>query len=210
MKRQIGSADNIANVMRAATRMECVTGTGYWLNLHDRLAAAAISKHIPRERMFGIFAALSPNNDEDGNFRDAYNLCHWLTRGGSKPSFNSYGANVTKASKIFTGEPPYKVLGGNKVRAYYANIECPVDPIPVCVDGHMKSVWLGQRVLLKSREANISDSQYAMIADDIRHVARKEGLLGNQVQAICWLAWKRIHRIRFNPQMKLWQYEDVA
>jgi hypothetical protein len=210
MKKQIGSALSILKVYKQSTIGERREGIWYWLQTRDRLEQVAMKNGISLRKVTGVFAALSPNNDEDGNYLDLKAMVDWYLAGGRDdlPKIRSYPLNREKAKKILLGRDPIDILKGNKVRSYYLNCFGPVDPEPVCIDGHMVSVWLGRRILLRSKEATITTTRYNMVAEDIRFAAKSEGILPNQMQAICWLTWKRINNIKWNPQMRLWMPEE--
>jgi len=96
------------------------------------------------------------------------------------------------------------VIKGRKTFNFFMNLLNPCNPNYVTIDGHMVSVWLGRRILLKSKEASLTAKKYTLIAEDYKTVARELGILPNQLQAVCWMAWKRKHRILYNPQLSLW------
>lgn len=160
------------------------------------------SAHIDRLALIGVFAALSPNNDEMGNFRDLTTMCDAHKDGLSYDSISitSYPKNKEKARRILNGEYPLDVLRGPKTRAFFHNILDPNGRQHVTVDGHMFSIWHGKRY--KMKEAIMSEKLYHQISSDYKQAAKKVHLVPCQLQSVLWLAWKRIHKIRFNPQFK--------
>lgn len=145
----------------------------------------------------GIIAALSPGSQWERNLTDAETFCQeWRggARGRKLPALGSYGfANVVKAGRCAAGEDPLSVLGGLKVRAFYACLINPDDPDAVCLDRHAKSAAYGRKLL--DRESVVSVSEYDWLAEHFRREARRAGLLPNQFQAICWVVWRRLRGI---------------
>lgn len=152
----------------------------------------------------GAFAALSPNNDEAGNFRSLEYMMRDFREGlylHEVTGVTTYPANREKAWRILRGEPALEVLGGLKVRAFYTCLVDPEDPAAVVVDGHTYSVWCGKRLILD--DAACSSREYEQCASDFRVVAPLLGLRPSQLQATCWFTWRRIHRIKYQPQFPL-------
>lgn len=208
-----GSPNNLWKVWEQATPMERELGSEYYHGQHNRLRAIAGNYGIPHHNVIGAFAALSPNNDEDGNYRDLYAVITASLERMEPEEYNvsTYGPNKLKAHRIISGgEHPWDVLGGRKVMNFYRNTLDPRDPQPVTVDGHMVSCWHGSRLLLRraskaGMSAVINDKEYEHIAGDVRKVAKRAGIVSCQMQATLWLAWKRIHRIRFDPQLRMFE-----
>ena len=104
------------------------------------------------------------------------------------------GENKSKAITILnqtTEERPEDILGGKKVVSFYRNICDPMDEEPITVDGHAFCIAKGSREV----GVRITPTAYDKVADAYRHVARNVGLVGNQVQAITWLTYRREHGI---------------
>jgi hypothetical protein len=155
---------------------------------------------LPVETVAGVVAALSPNNKWSRNLQDAHNICRAYVVGGyadaEQIKCSTYNRNKIKALTILGGADPSTVLGGLKVRAFYGCIMG--DPYAdVCVDGHAYSVWLGQYVPT-TKTPKISPKLYAAISADYAMAAEQINIILNtaylpcQIQAITWLAWRRI------------------
>ena len=65
----------------------------------------------------------------------------------------------------------------------------------VCIDGHAYSSWAGIRYAT-SKRPRISNRECHVIADDYREAAGHVGIKPHQMQAINWLAWRRLHDVR--------------
>lgn len=133
----------------------------------------------------GIVAALSPRLPWDINIREAE---HVIKGRASR----ALGASIIKARRILAGESPDTVLGGLKVRAFYANLYNPEDTYYVTVDVWAARAWYGNLSYNKGLTAAV----YNRIADDYRELARAEGLLPSEVQAIIWELVRRLKKSR--------------
>lgn len=218
------SINNILSVYERSTEYERSHGKIYYRTTHDRILShiAGYGTHISgyvitAERAIGAFCALSPNNDESGNYRDLVTVIAASHKRMQFEDFSvsTWAPNKLKAWRILRyGESPLKVLGGDKVRSFYRNILNPLDPVPVTIDGHCYNIYRGERRPLVSRrktqtgEVKISPAvdeglTYKEVARAYRSAAMSLEILPNQLQATVWHTWKRIHNILYNPQIKM-------
>jgi hypothetical protein len=154
-----------------------------------------------------VFAALSPNNDYLGNLRDTDRVLKAAGEGRDIDSFkvSTYGNNKRKAWQIASGADPLDMIIAKKTRNFYLNIKDPNDPQPCTIDGHMYWIWMGRRGTMD--EANVNGSNYEVIAECVRELARREGIVTSLGQAILWQTWKRIHNVLYDGQIHLWDRE---
>jgi hypothetical protein len=150
-------------------------------------------------------AALSPGSAWEKNIQDCETfLNEWSNgaRGKRLPLLGSYGwRNIVKASKIASGAEPLEVLGGNKVRAFYACLIDPQNTSDVCIDRHAKCAAIGEK-LTDSRslesigrykaDSLVRPSEYTALARHYITSARKARILPHQFQAIIWVVWRRL------------------
>lgn len=166
-----------------------------------RLIAQTIADNysLSLQTVAGVIAAISPNNRWERNIIDADLLCKLYANGGDCAALkvSTYPANKRKALQILAGFDPFDILGGLKVRAFY---DCIMGNLSaVCVDGHAYSLWLGDRVPT-TKTPKISSKLYAAIAADFKlATAQINQITGAnyrpaQIQAIAWLAWRRMIR----------------
>jgi hypothetical protein len=151
-------------------------------------------------RAAGIIAALSPMNEWDNNIRQAnliYTLDGEITVVKGQPNGIGLGDNVIKAIRIYRGEHPLEVLGGPKVRSFYATIVNPndseVDPV---IDRHAFDIAVGMRTNDEARGILSRKSVYQSFVNVYRYAAEIAGITPRQMQAITWVAWKQMHGIR--------------
>lgn len=190
---------SILAVFFAASDLETINGANWYATAQDAAATMAQRYSLSTDTVAAVIAALSPNNRWERNLSDADNLIGAYILGGYsdavKVKTSTYGLNKTKALKILEGAAPLEVLGGLKVRAFYG---CIMGQDAVCIDGHAYAIWRGERISTSSTP-KISAKLYASIAADyIRATDTINNILGGeyqprQVQAITWLAWRRLN-----------------
>lgn len=100
--------------------------------------------------------------------------------------------SCVKATRILAGETPLDVLGGDKVRAFYATI---LDPhgydVPV-IDRHAFDIAVGRVTDEKARATLSRKGEYARFGEVYIDAARSVGVSSSQMQAITWVAWRRL------------------
>lgn len=208
------NVQNLISVYQESNQDERAHGLIAYSNYRTRISDLALGcgldpyndpSHL--SKAVGVFCALSPNNDERGNFRDMGTVIRAFFKGHDRGSVSvsSYGWSLAKAWEILEGKDAYVTLNGRKTQNFYLCIMDPEDRGPVVVDGHGYSAWAGTRYLM--REVNITTRVYKEVADDYRHAASYVGLVPSQFQATLWFAWKRIHNVLpaniYGGQMRL-------
>lgn len=131
----------------------------------------------------GILAALSPQCSWDENVARAFAFVDGAESGAFEDALG-------KARRIADGADPLSVLGGRKVRSFYRNI-LGADQY-VTVDRHAVAIVCGRS--LSDREIKVLEriGAYQSIAAAYRTVARRHGIAPSTLQAITWLAWRRL------------------
>jgi hypothetical protein len=199
------TASNIVATYLLATDIECAEGADWYARA--RVAAQTINESVDLgyKRIAGVIAALSPNNRWERNLIDAENVCKVYINGDvsdvKQVKVCTYGKMLDKAIKVlecnYVEEIP-NILNGQKIRAFY---ECIIgNSDAVVVDGHAYSIWIGDRLTMK-KVPNIGKKLYANIvadyikATEIINSKFNANLKPYQVQAITWIAWRRIHSV---------------
>lgn len=190
---------SILAVFLAASDPERINGANWYATAQEAAATMAKRYGVSLDTVAGVVAALSPNNRWERNLRDADNLIAAYTLGGPGDALgvktSTYGKNKAKALAILQGADPLEALGGLKVRAFYG---CIIGANAVCIDGHAYAIWRGERISTSSTP-KISAKLYAsIVADYVKATDTINGVLGGQyqpfqVQAITWLAWRRLN-----------------
>lgn len=133
----------------------------------------------------GIIAAFSPMIKWSLNIEMAKNAVE------SGSFVGHFKANNAKAFRIWQGEDPLKVLGGNKVRAFYKCIvsagECEV---PV-IDSHSIAVALNSFPNDKQRSQYARGKYYDEFARAYVEVAKKLQVPVSVLQATTWVRWRK-------------------
>lgn len=131
----------------------------------------------------GIIAALSPSMSWENNQIEARSL---IVAGWSRLQS---AANNHKALRIKAGANPLDVLGGNKVRAFYACI-VDADDKRACIDRHAVAVYMGRHISDREQKGLERVGIYDRIANAYQRVADMFGVAVEVVQATVWTAWR--------------------
>jgi hypothetical protein len=202
MKRE--HLDNVRRVLDAADLVDREEGMQAYPRYRVTLYRFALHYGLPLDSVVGAFVALSPNNDYWGNLRSLNTLCEGMAQGehaADNLTVSTYGACKRRAWSALQGTPFLDFTKGPKTRAFFQNIMDPTDRWPVTVDGHMVGVWFNRRLTMK--EAVATRFRYEEVANGVRLVAYERALVANQVQAMCWFAWKRLNNVVYDPQLDL-------
>jgi hypothetical protein len=158
-------------------------GAVWYSAARDDCAILAREFNLTLDQACGIVAALSPNLRWERNIRAARNVL----QGGTS---EAYPANEYKARRIQNGELPLDVLGGLKVRAFYANIASAGLDNSVTVDGHAFNA--AYNLIQPVKAARITPRQNSAIQRAYRAAARLKGTTPPAMQAIVWIVWREI------------------
>jgi hypothetical protein len=202
MNRKSENYKNILRVLDAADPIDVNEGRIAYFRYNELLKRFADRYSLPFPIVCAAFAALSPNNDYLGNLRSLKTVIEGFQSGRdrSRITVSTYGHCRDRALKYLDGSADFLgTVKGKKIKNFYQNILNPIDPVPVTIDGHAVNLWLGKIQSVKDARG----FHYETVANDFRRAAIAENLIPNQVQAITWFAWKRINRILFKPQLKL-------
>ena len=187
---------NILACYHRANSHDLVEGLN-WYDTANQIASTLADRYsLTVAASAGVIAALSPGLRWDLNIEHAETLIsEWRGRVARKnmSAVGTYGRrNVDKSLAILKGKPPLEVLGGNKVRAFYACIIDPEQSAAVCVDRHAKCLALGVK---NSQNSLVRPSEYEYLAEHYRIAAASLCLRPLQVQACSWLVWRRVNGV---------------
>lgn len=167
-------ARTISKAYDATSSEQRARGRAWYKDAHSLCDTLAKYHGLSLYTTAGILAALSP-------------MCNWnlnvtgllsIVKTGKLPAQGTYNANRLKAARILDGERPAKVLGGPKVKSFYANILRPHGDA-VTID-----VWISRIFGLKDK---FGLPAYREVASAIRKQAKRYGLTPCQLQAILWI-----------------------
>jgi len=190
---------HIQALLDLASAAETAGGMTWYKDANQVAITLADRYEISEETAAGVIAALSPRNKWDRNLIDAENLIAAYVAGGAAACKSvkvcTFGANKKKAVEILlqnAGEAAaLDILSGPKLREFYS---CILGRDDVCIDGHAYSIWFGDRVTL-NKIPSIGKKLRQEIKNDYLKVAAKNNLKGYEVQAITWVAHRRIHGV---------------
>lgn len=177
---------NVLAVYNGASAHALREGLSWYLDAHNFAKIMGGGRPHHHARNAGIIAALSPMNGWDNNKRKAAQLVS--QRGNGEGC--GLKKNVAKAIAIYNGADPLDVLGGDKVRAFYATILDPTADIIPVIDRHAFDIAVGERTDEKRRGILSRKGVYNEFANVYREAARIVGIGAPQMQAITWVAWR--------------------
>ena len=177
----------------------------WYSNAHGIVKRIAAEYQFSPEQIAGAMAALSPNNKWERNCVDCENLAKAI-RADLDPfevKVCTFKKNKAKAISILLGDLDSdaicKVLNGQKVIAFYLNILHNGNTESPCIDGHAFNIWAGTVSGLKE-VPSISPKAFKNIQQDYCRAAEiasgvtGETISAGQIQAITWVAYRRIHK----------------
>lgn len=176
----VPTVENILAVYRNARPEHLAAGLQWYPDAHT--FARALSKGDVSKGA-GVIAALSPQTSWAQNMTLASRAFVEGTATGHT------GDALGKANRILAGEPPLDVLGGSKVRSFYANIVDPIGP-DVTIDRHAHDIAVGMPTDNKARGQLSRKGVYELFADTYREVSALVSIPVAALQAVTWVAWR--------------------
>ena len=203
-----GSYRNIAKILKGATPDAVFAGEA-WYREANQVAQSVgeMAGYTDLKALqvgAGIIAALSPQMGWGLNITIAILL---VKEGTRKATLD----NHTKAVKILQGEEPLKVLGGEKVKAFYLAIVDPYnDSTEVVIERHAIAVYLG-RAPKGDAELRMVDSP--KVRNRIRgaylKVSKDYNINHHLLQSITWNAWRMETKTESLGLVKNWKEYKV-
>lgn len=182
------SVSNVLAVYNGASAHAIREGISWYLDAHNYSILLSSTYDISVAQAAGIIAALSPMNGWENNKRKAMQL---IRQGHGEGC--GLKKNVAKAMDILLGGydvDPLDILGGDKVRAFYATILDPTGDIDPVIDRHAFDIAVGERTDEKRRGILSRKGVYSEFANVYREAAKSVGIGAAQMQAITWVAWR--------------------
>jgi hypothetical protein len=193
------NAKHIQAVLNLATAADYVEGKGWYLFAFKVASVLATNYGITTATACGVIAALSPRNRWERNLQDAEKTIAAFKAGGAESAMLvkvcTFTGNKKKAIAILerngSADVVRAILSGPKTTEFF-NCICQEDDC--CIDGHAYSIWFGDRITL-ANVPSIGVKLRRAIKADYAAVAKAHGLKSFEVQAITWVAWRRLHGI---------------
>jgi len=191
---------HIQALLDLATVGEQVDGQLWYRRANTAAVRLADQYDVTIPVAVGVIAALSPRNKWERNLIDAENLIAAYKAAGEEGAeavkVCTFGKNKVKALEILDRGFEHvnqvkSVLSGPKLIEFFS---CIMGENDVCIDGHAYSIWFGSRVAL-AKVPSIGKKLRTQIKADYIAVANKNNLKPFEVQAITWIAHRRLHGV---------------
>jgi hypothetical protein len=181
-------AANIEQAFRASSAEDLAQGLEWYGLAASYAAATADGTPYSHEQVAGVIAAMSPMMTWRSNLDVARRIIARHADGLDAPAAG-YGLkrNVLKAWAILDGAEPLDVLGGLKVRSFFANI---------VGDSHAVTVdrWAARIARADATDAGlVSAKQYREITAAYREAAANLDVTPRDLQAAVWVYYRRLH-----------------
>ena len=198
--------DSIIAMYFSSSKVDRVKGKSWYSNAYSIACTLAKKYDTTSNTVSAVISALSPSNKWNRNVEDAEMMlranAYDLDLTECKPS--TYGNQKLKAIAIIEGsvsddETLKGILNGQKTKSFYANISTNGKTDDCTIDGHSYNVWNGTVTNLND-VPGMTPKTYRMIQDDYRTAAKiiseieGETLTASEIQAITWVAYRRIHK----------------
>ena len=190
---------NIIAIYKLANPSEIKHGLTWYVNANTDCMKIANTLELPLHIVIGVVSALSPNNKWERNIINAQDLCTAFINGQDMDSIkvSTYHKMKQKAWHILETMPSYDetitILNGKKIVSFFRNISG--DETDITIDGHARNIYYNDRQGLTTPNTNIKKNEYLDIQKAYLRASKKLGVKAYELQAITWVAWRRIHGI---------------
>ena len=192
---------NITSVYNAATAEEKFQGIAWYSYAHNQLKDMAVAYNFSVDAVIDACAAISPGIRWTCNIKGIEILCDSIANNRPLSAIvgvAGYRRNIDKACAILLAdmrnEPFRHILSGPKVTAFADNMRNGNDDDKVTIDVHAYSIAMGERFTV-STMPHISTSVRTAMINAYRHVAGIYGISPKALQAVTWVAWKRMQGV---------------
>ena len=190
--------ENIKKIFFAATLEETAEGKFWYRKAKEAAQSIGDRTELPLRTVVGVVAALSPTNKWEKNVRDAGSLCEAFVSGGYKEevSCSTYNKMKDKAWTILqetdaTEGEIAAILNGPKITDFFW---CIMGHNTCVIDGHAWCIANDDRRAMQE-VPTIGKRVRQDLQEAYTKVGEKFGLKAYEMQAITWLAWRRIHGV---------------
>ena len=190
---------NIIAIYKLAKPSEVKHGLTWYVNANSDCKEIAEKLELPLHIVIGVVSALSPNNKWERNIINAEDLCTAFINGQDMDSIkvSTYHKMKEKAWSILETMPSYEetieILNGKKIVSFFRNISG--DETDITIDGHARNIYYNDKQGLTTPNTNIKKNEYKAIQKAYARASKKLGIKAYELQAITWVAWRRIHGI---------------
>lgn len=178
-------ANRIRKILAQATAQEVVDGKVWYMDAHEFAQEVANEYDLTVAQVSQLISLLSPQKKWEQNKADVINFLDGETGSifSTKKTLAECGAVVDEGFTI----PSNRM----KTFAFAKCIEEAKDNTtdPVVIDRHAIKIAYGQ---MSAKPIIITDLRYREAEMAYRIVAKENGMRAHEVQAISWIAYKRI------------------
>lgn len=193
---------NIIKVYDQRTLEEQEQGTSWYRDAQQLCQNIADVYSLPLHVVVGVCAALSPTNRWENNIANTDAMCKAFTEGGymEEVSVCTYNKMKEKAWSILEVTPVKgiedewfvaEILKGPKITDFYW---CILGTYTCVIDGHAWCIANDDRRTMQE-VPHIGKKLRQELQAAYQEAGAKVGLTAYQMQAVTWVAWKRIHNI---------------
>jgi hypothetical protein len=182
---------NIIAIYKLANPSEIKHGLTWYVNAHTDCKNIALELDLPIHIVIGVTSALSPNNKWERNIINAKDLCKAFIDG---QDMDSIKVSTYHKMKQKAYDETITILNGKKIVSFFRNISG--DETDITIDGHARNIYYNDRQGLTTPNTNIRKLEYLDIQKAYLRASKKLGIKAYELQAITWVAWRRIHGIK--------------
>lgn len=177
--------DNLEEMWEATSLSSFIEGKQWYWEAHKICQDIADEYNVPIEVSTGILASLSPQKSWKHNIELAKEF--FETRGKRvrhTSVISAKGRLIYNSYKAYNDRKGFieRVLNGPKIVSFFNNILNPYDNSYICIDRHHLTCCLGD---VKINTCTLK--QYEFLRQETLKFAKKQNLLGSEVQAILWV-----------------------
>lgn len=192
-------ADNILAIYDQAFRKELNHGLTWYADAKAECQAMADKHKLPLAIVVGVVAALSPTNRWERNLVDADNMLLTFTSGGyvEDTAPCTYKTMRDKAWSILENGPKQsqediaRTLNGPKITDFFW---CIMGANVCVIDGHAWCIANADRRTMQE-VPSIGKKLRKELQAAYAEAGEAVGFTAFEMQAITWVAWKRIHNV---------------
>jgi hypothetical protein len=207
----VGHVASIVDIFHKATYDEINAGINWYTAARESCESLSVKHNIPFYVVVAVVASLSPNNRWERNLENADRLIAAFIAGDEAETvkcstyhamrakaWNCLEIGTTEVRALELNSMLLDELKGQKITAFYQNISGTSDA--PTIDGHAANIARGMRVSLSGSKLTITKRQYLELQVayvEAAHQLEHDGYIvkGYEVQAVTWVAWRRIHNI---------------
>lgn len=196
-------ARNFTDVYDLTSDLERARGAGWYTFAWNQARAYAETHwHHGTQRRTAQAAAILAVTSQNTGWDRNLELAVAVFRAKGDLTGGTFAPVRDKCSRLFHGEDPWQVIGGPKVRAFYACIIAQGNCDDVVIDRHMAHIAFGQILEANQRNTKLRQTKsrdgYGACVDALRQACRyinqRDGAHWTpaKLQATLWCAWRNV------------------